>query len=243
MKTETSRKIYASESDKRKMNNIAIRFKRSTTFKRPSRLLAAFLLIATLPLQAGLALANEAAKPKVLMQTSVGEIMLELDPAKAPKSVENFIEYVNSEFYDGTIFHRVIDGFMIQGGGFTTDFGRKETRQPIKNEANNGLKNQRYTIAMARTNAPHSATAQFFINTEDNVSLDHTGATARGWGYAVFGRVIEGVDVVKAISTTVTGPGGPFSRDAPQEAIIIEKAMLMPAADETAASTSGEASQ
>lgn len=182
--------------------------------------------------KAGPAAAANPDKPHVLMTTSEGEILLELDRRLAPKSVENFLGYVSDEFYNGTIFHRVIDGFMIQGGGFTADFKRKETRDPIRNEANNGLKNQRYTISMARTNAPHSATSQFFINTEDNLPLDHTGATQRGWGYAVFGRVVDGVDVVKTISQTITGPGGPFSRDAPQKTIVIEKVALMPAAND-----------
>ncbi len=205
----------------KKMKNIA-----NTFISRHSLLLTATLFVALLS-QIGQSLASEN-NPQVLMKTSAGDILIELDPVAAPKSVENFLEYVKTEFYNGTIFHRVIDGFMIQGGGFTADYGRKDTRAPIKNEANNGLKNQRYTIAMARTNAPHSATAQFFINTEDNNSLDHTGTTARGWGYAVFGRVVDGIDVVKTISTTVTGPGGPFSRDAPQETIMIEKAVVMP---------------
>lgn len=227
MTSVTTRKSAASNSNTKIMKNIA-----NMLNPHRSRLLA-FVLFFTLLPQLGQSLANENINPKVMMSTSAGDILIELDPAKAPKSVENFLEYVNSEFYNGTIFHRVIDGFMIQGGGFTADFGRKDTREPIKNEANNGLKNHRYTIAMARTNAPHSATAQFFINTEDNTSLDHTGTTARGWGYAVFGRVIEGVDVVKAISTTVTGPGGPFSRDAPQQTIVIEKAILMPDAEKT----------
>ena len=165
--------------------------------------------------------------PQVSLTTSVGKIVLELDRRMAPESVENFLEYVESDFYNGTIFHRVIDGFMIQGGGFSADYKRKDTRAPIRNEANNGLKNRRYTIAMARTNAPHSATSQFFINTQDNDPLDHTGATARGWGYAVFGRVIEGTEVVDKISGSLTGPGGPFSRDAPQTLIIIDDASLV----------------
>jgi len=173
-------------------------------------------------------------KPQVLLSTSEGDILLELDRKLAPKSVENFLGYVTDEFYDGTIFHRVIDGFMIQGGGFTADFQRKDTRPPIRNEANNGLKNQRYTIAMARTNAPHSATSQFFINTEDNHPLDHSGATPRGWGYAVFGRVVEGIEVVQTISQTITGPGGPFSRDAPQKTIVIEKVTLKTVESEAA---------
>ena len=164
--------------------------------------------------------------PLVNIETSEGMIVLELDATQAPGSVENFLAYVNDGFYDGTIFHRVIDGFMIQGGGFTEDFKRKETRDPISNEANNGMKNRRYSIAMARTNSPHSATAQFFINTVDNNSLDYTSSTPRGWGYAVFGHVVDGFEVVNNISSTVTGPGGPFSRDTPQEPIVITKVQL-----------------
>lgn len=165
--------------------------------------------------------------PIVEIQTSEGLMVLELEHERAPVTVENFIDYVEDGFYDGTIFHRVIDGFMIQGGGFTADYQRKQTRRPIVNEANNGLSNRRYTIAMARTNAPHSATSQFFINGEDNQNLDHTSATARGWGYTVFGRVIDGHDVVDLISQTPTGPGGPFSRDAPRTRIVIESATLL----------------
>jgi len=165
--------------------------------------------------------------PLVNIETSAGKIVLELDATMAPGSVENFLGYVNDGFYDGTIFHRVIDGFMIQGGGFTSEFEKKETRDPISNEANNGMKNRRYSIAMARTNAPHSATAQFFINTVDNDSLDYTSSTPRGWGYAVFGHVVDGFDVVNSISSTVTGPGGPFSRDTPQEPIVITKVQML----------------
>ncbi len=171
--------------------------------------------------------ASDSSVQLVEMSTSAGRIVIEVDGKKAPATVENFLTYVSDGFYDGTIFHRVIDGFMIQGGGFTADFQRKETRAPIRNEANNGLKNNRFTIAMARTNAPHSATAQFFINTVDNTPLDYTASTQRGWGYAVFGRVIEGFDVVESISGTVTGPGGPFPRDTPKETIKIEKVVVM----------------
>ncbi len=165
--------------------------------------------------------------PKVSMQTNVGSIVIELDSERAPSSVENFIGYVNSSFYNDTLFHRVIDGFMIQGGGFSPKFMRKQTKSPIRNEANNGLKNLAYTIAMARTNAPHSATSQFFINTVDNPNLDHTAPTGRGWGYAVFGRVIDGFDVVDTIGTVATGSAGPFPRDVPKEAIIIESITML----------------
>jgi len=165
--------------------------------------------------------------PRVSLETSAGTIVLELDSERAPTSVENFLGYVNSGFYSDTLFHRVIDGFMIQGGGFSPKFMRKRTESPIRNEANNGLKNKAYTIAMARTNSPHSATSQFFINTVDNPNLDHTEPTGRGWGYAVFGRVIEGFDVVDQIGTVATGSAGPFPRDVPKEAIVIEAATMM----------------
>ncbi len=171
------------------------------------------------------------AHPRVLLQTSQGDILLELDAKAAPATVENFIQYVESGFYDGTIFHRVIADFMIQGGGFTRDFNKKQTRAAIKNEADNGLKNRRGTIAMARTSAPHSATAQFFINTVDNSFLNHSSPTTRGWGYAVFGKVVEGMDVVDKIRTTPTGSGGPFRKDVPRTAVVIEKASVVTAAE------------
>ncbi len=157
----------------------------------------------------------------VQLDTSYGRILLALDEQRAPVSVENFLTYVDDDFYDGTLFHRVIEGFMIQGGGYTESYMHKQTRSPIRNEADNGLSNRAYSIAMARTNEPHSATSQFFINTVDNRNLDHTDPSARGWGYAVFGRVVDGFDVVDRISEAVTGRGGPFSRDAPKEPIII----------------------
>ncbi|NOQ70124.1 MAG: peptidyl-prolyl cis-trans isomerase [Gammaproteobacteria bacterium] len=178
--------------------------------------------IASLALIFQLQLAN-AANPKVKMETSKGTIIIELYPDKAPKSVANFLDYVNSGAYDGTIFHRVIKNFMNQGGGFTADYKKLETKEPIPNEAFNGLKNLKYTLAMARTNAPHSATNQFFINTADNAFLDHTEKSMSGWGYAVFGKVVEGENIVGAISRVATGPGGPFSKDAPRTPIIIKK--------------------
>jgi cyclophilin family peptidyl-prolyl cis-trans isomerase len=171
-------------------------------------------------------LAAHAAKPRVTLHTTLGDIVLELDDERAPQTVKNFLTYVEAGFYDDTLFHRVIDGFMIQGGGFDKNYQRKSTRAPVSNEAYNGLRNQRYTIAMARTTAPHSATSQFFINSEDNDNLDHTNTTQRGWGYAVFGRVVEGKDVVDAISQVRTGPGGPFSRDVPLEPVVITGASL-----------------
>ena len=161
------------------------------------------------------------AETQVKMETNMGDITLALDAEKAPQTVENFVQYAKDGFYDGTIFHRVIDGFMIQGGGFTENYERKQTRAPIQNEADNGLKNNRGSIAMARTGDPHSATAQFFINVKDNSFLDYPGQD--GWGYAVFGKVVEGMDVVDKIRQVDTGPGGPFPSDAPQAPVIIEK--------------------
>ena len=168
------------------------------------------------------------AGPKVVLETSQGDITLELDADKAPKTVENFLAYVRDGHYDGTIFHRVIPGFMIQGGGFTADYVQKPTRAPLKNEAANGLKNTRGSIAMARTNDPHSATAQFFINTVDNGFLDHQSPTPRGWGYAVFGKVVAGMEVVDRIQNQPTGPGGPFRTDVPRETVLIKQARLLP---------------
>ena len=184
------------------------------------RFLLAGLALLTLTL-AGAALA---ANPKVNLQTNKGLIVIELYPDQAPQSVANFLAYVDAGFYDGTIFHRVIPDFMIQGGGFTADLEKKETRAPIPNEADNGLKNERGTLAMARTNDPNSAIAQFFINHKDNAFLDHSGKTPRGWGYAVFGRVTDGMSVVDAIATTPTGAKGMFPKDVPLETIVIEKA-------------------
>jgi len=163
---------------------------------------------------------------KVKMTTSLGTIVIQLDNAKAPVSAANFADYVKSGFYDGTIFHRVIPGFMAQGGGFDTGFNQKETKAPIKNEADNGLKNKRGTLAMARTNDPNSATAQFFINYKDNGFLDHTSPTPSGWGYAVFGEVVEGMDVVDAMAKQPTGNRG-MHQDVPKTDIVIEKAEIV----------------
>lgn len=157
----------------------------------------------------------------VLIATSEGNITVELLPAKAPETVANFLRYVDEGFYNGTIFHRVIDGFMIQGGGFDREYTKKQTHDPVMNEADNGLSNLRGTIAMARTSDPHSATAQFFINHTDNPALDHRNKGA-GWGYAVFGKVTDGMEVVDRIATVKTGPGGPFRQDAPREMVVIE---------------------
>ncbi len=159
----------------------------------------------------------------IKLHTNYGVISIELDAEKAPESAKNFTAYVESGHYNGTIFHRVIDGFMIQGGGFTPDMNQKPTNAPIKNEADNGLKNKRYTLAMARTNDPHSATAQFFINVADNGFLDHTAPTGNGWGYAVFGKVVEGMDVVDKIRSAPTCTQG-YHQDVPNEPVIIERA-------------------
>ena len=158
----------------------------------------------------------------VEMTTSAGSFRIELDDAKAPLSVANFLTYVNNGHYDGTIFHRVIKGFMIQGGGFAPAMQQKATGAEIQNEANNGLKNTKYTLAMARTSAPHSATAQFFINAADNGFLNHTAPSAQGWGYAVFGKVVKGTEVVEAIEKVRTGRKG-FHDDVPLEDVRIER--------------------
>jgi len=159
---------------------------------------------------------------RVDLDTSKGKIVLELYSDKAPQTVKNFLAYVDAGFYDGTIFHRVMPGFMIQGGGFTADMKQKRTQPPIQNEADNGLRNQRGTIAMARTQNPHSATAQFFINTKDNDFLNHKGKSPQGWGYVVFGRVVEGIGVVDAISNVSTVTRGGY-RNVPTEPIVITK--------------------
>lgn len=163
---------------------------------------------------------------KVTLDTVKGTITLELDEDKAPATVANFVEYVKSGHYDGTIFHRVIDGFMIQGGGFTKDMDQKPTREPIRNEAMNGLKNARGTIAMARTAVVDSATSQFFINLVDNDFLDFSSPTPQGFGYAVFGRVTDGMEVVDDIAKARTGFSGPH-QNVPEEAIVIKKALVV----------------
>ena len=183
-------------------------------------------LLALLP---ALALADG---PRVTLSTTHGDIVIELNEEKAPATATNFLEYVDAGFYDGTVFHRVIRGFMIQGGGFTLNgeqnsLQQKKTRAPIRNEADNGLKNRRGTIAMARTGNPHSATAQFFINLVDNRSLNHSGKTPRGWGYTVFGEVVEGMDTVDRIAGVATGSqrlNGQPARNVPKEPVVIETA-------------------
>jgi peptidyl-prolyl cis-trans isomerase B (cyclophilin B) len=183
--------------------------------------LAAFVTLVT----AGVSMAADG-NPKVEMETSKGEFVIELLPEKAPETAKNFLNYVDAKFYDGTIFHRVIPNFMIQGGGFTSDMKKKSAGTPIKNEADNGLKNERGTIAMARTGDPHSATAQFFINSVNNDFLNHKGKTQQGWGYVVFGKVITGMDVVDAISAAKTVTSGGY-RDIPAETIEIRSARVL----------------
>lgn len=162
----------------------------------------------------------------VRLHTNFGIIDLELDPERAPETAKNFLAYVESGFYSNTVFHRVIDGFMIQGGGFEPGMRQKPTRSPIKNEAGNGLKNGRYTIAMARTSDPHSASSQFFINVSDNGFLDHTAPSADGWGYCVFGKVVQGREIVDKIKGVKTGKRG-FHSDVPVEDVLIERAEVI----------------
>jgi peptidyl-prolyl cis-trans isomerase B (cyclophilin B) len=163
---------------------------------------------------------------QVLLKTNKGDITLTLDAAKAPKTVANFLAYVKSGHYDDTIFHRIIDNFMIQGGGMAPGMIQKPTQAEIENEANNGLKNVNGSVAMARTNEPHSASSQFFINVNDNEFLNHTAPTAQGWGYAVFGAVSDGMDVVNTIRKVKTGSSG-FHQDVPMEDVVIEKASVL----------------
>ncbi len=174
------------------------------------------------------ALASSAvqAGPQVALQTSAGRIVLELDDVKAPLTAANFLQYVRDGHYNGTVFHRVISGFMVQGGGYTADMTEKPTRAPIRNEAANGLKNTVYTVSMARTSDPQSASAQFFINVNDNAFLNYRSATAQGWGYAVFGKVVLGADVVDKIKSVPTTTRGPFA-DNPVQPIVIEKAEVL----------------
>lgn len=169
---------------------------------------------------------SQAKSPRVKLATSAGDIVIELDAAKAPKTVENFLAYVRKGHYKGTVFHRVIPGFMVQGGGFDAAMAQRPTEKPIENEASNGLKNDKYTLAMARTPHPHSASAQFFINVADNAFLNHTAPTQQGWGYAVFGKVVAGTDVVDKIAAVKTGQKG-YHGDVPKEDVVIEKATAL----------------
>lgn len=193
------------------------------------RLFKVCLSLALAAVLASPALAAEPAgtpSPAVKLETNMGDIVVRLDAAKAPETVANFLKYVKEGHYDGTIFHRVINNFMIQGGGMTADMKEKPAGKPIKNEAANGLKNTKYTIAMARTSDPHSATAQFFINVKDNDFLDHKAPSGQGWGYAVFGKVIKGQDVVDKIKGVPTGNRG-MHQDVPREPVIIKKASIV----------------
>jgi len=179
-------------------------------------------MLAVIPPQAG-----AAPLPRVRLQTNLGAIIIELNPSKAPKTVDNFLRYVREGHYNGTIFHRVIPNFMIQGGGYDANYRQKPVHEPIRNEADNGLKNDRGTVAMARTADPDSATAQFFVNVADNDFLNYTAPTTGGWGYAVFGKVVEGMDVVDKIVSAPTDAAGPFSKDVPRQAVVIEKAVII----------------
>ncbi len=201
-----------------------------------SLMLAGFMLPAlaiaqdTAPAAAPNETTAAAAGPRVALHTNLGDIVVELDPAKAPLSSENFLAYVKDGYYNGTVFHRVIDNFMAQGGGYTTDLQPKPTRAPIKNEANNGLSNLRGTIAMARTTDPHSANSQFFINLVDNPRLDYVSdQNGMTWGYTVFGKVVEGMDVVDKIRAIPTHGQGPFRTDVPTQPVVIERAEVLAA--------------
>jgi peptidyl-prolyl cis-trans isomerase B (cyclophilin B) len=188
-----------------------------------------YSVILSLTMFVSLIVAQEPAAPnypQVSIMTSKGEIVVELKPDKAPVTVKNFLDYVNAGFYDNTIFHRVIKGFMIQGGGLTADLNKKKTRDPIQNEADNRLSNRKYSLAMARTNEPHSATAQFFINTVSNDKLDFKNKSTAGWGYCVFGRVIKGTEVVDAIENVATSSNGMMG-DVPVETVTITKAKVI----------------
>ena len=187
--------------------------------------LVSTLIVLTLLIFAGSAIAEDI-NPKVVLETSKGKIVLELYPDNAPETVKNFLNYVDAKYYDGMIFHRVIPNFMIQGGGFTPDMKRKAPQTPIKNEADKGLKNDRGTIAMARTGDPHSATAQFFINSKNNDFLNYRSKTQQGWGYAAFGKVIDGMKTMDAISAVKTKTSGGF-RDVPAEPVVIKSATLL----------------
>jgi cyclophilin family peptidyl-prolyl cis-trans isomerase len=191
------------------------------------RIAALLVLVFTSAAVKGETAVSATKNPVVVMKTSMGSITIELDAAKAPDTVKNFLGYVNDKFYDGTVFHRVIDGFMIQGGGFTPDKQQKKTKAPVKNEAANGLPNKNGTIAMARTGDPHSATAQFFINVKDNGFLDKA-QSQDGWGYCVFGRVTDGMDVVNKIKATPTSNQGGAFVNAPVTPVVIESIRLAP---------------
>ena len=190
------------------------------------RLALSFLMCFVLTAQA------QSSNPQVKFVTSAGEFIVEVYPDKTPKTAENFLSYVRDGHYNGTLFHRVINNFMVQGGGYDTKYNEKNTRPPIKHEgaeakANGGLRNTVGTLSMARTNNPHSASAQFFINVKDNDFLDHQSTTSQGWGYVAFGKVISGMDVINRIKALPTGPGGPFPTDVPQTPVVIQSATLV----------------
>ena len=187
--------------------------------------------------------AAEAANPQIEIKTNLGSIVLELYPDKAPKTVENFLRYVKDGYYAGTVFHRVIPRFMIQGGGLDKELRQKPARPPIENEAANGLKNDVGTVAMARTSDPHSASSQFFVNVADNAFLNYKTPTPQGYGYTVFGKVIKGMDVVNRIATAPTGPGGPFPADVPRVSVVIEDARIITAKSESGTDDSGGSKQ
>lgn len=185
-------------------------------------------LVLSLTVTPGLLADQTDVKPRIRMITNLGELVIELEPGRAPQTVNNFLTYLQLGWYDGTIFHRVIDGFVIQGGGFHPSLEAIPQRDPIPNESGNGLSNRTGTIAMARTRDPHSASSQFYINLRDNTSLDYKGgADPSGWGYAVFGRVVEGMEVVKKIGGVPTGSKGPFPRDVPRTDVVLEKVLLI----------------
>ena len=194
--------------------------------RRPSVLLALVVAAGIMMRDQTETQADDAASPVVTFETSHGSFAVALEPDAAPETVANFVQYVRDGHFDGTIFHRVIAGFMIQGGGYTERYEQLKTRAPIENEAPNAPGNDRGTIAMARTADPPSATAQFFINVVDNDFLNHRGKNPQGWGYAAFGRVVDGMETVDRIAALKTGPGGPFPSDVPQEAVVISKATV-----------------
>ncbi|SFD05804.1 peptidyl-prolyl cis-trans isomerase B (cyclophilin B) [Thiohalospira halophila DSM 15071] len=180
------------------------------------------ILLVGLLLAATVLTTSALAAPRVAVETSEGRFVIALDTEAAPETVENFLGYVASDTFEDTLFHRVVPGFVVQGGGYRDDFEPVETQDPVRNEADNGLSNERGTVAMARGQEPHSATSQFFINLTANPFLDHRNTTRRGWGYAVFGRVVEGMEVVDTIADSPTGAGGPFPRDVPLTPVVIE---------------------
>lgn len=194
-------------------------------------------LLTVLSLLFGTITTAYAANPQVEIKTNFGNIVLELYPDKAPKTVENFLSYVKDRYYTGTVFHRVIPGFMIQGGGFDKTLTQKPARQPVENEAANGLRNEIGSVAMARTSDPHSASAQFFINVANNAFLNHTAPTSQGYGYTVFGKVVKGMEVVDRIADAPTGPAGPFPSDVPNVTVVIEEIKLIVAEPAPSAST------